>query len=432
MIEAFREGKIEKAEQLFREQQDSTKDPIEKLYNEAFYSFLRYEFVCDTSALPRLYELSKNEKITGYTNWLIGLCQEKASQFDKAAQAYKISAQLATVEGARAQHFVSVAKSLFKAGKQGEAFEELISELQSVSGMGAVATVYEGLASLYELAGDNELQALALEKALELKPNDTNLRFKTAYSYSKEKGFNALSLQHYQTLLEFESDNADALNNLAVQHENLKMPLTAVDYYKKSADLDETLAMANLALRLLNAGFEKEAREIISRAQEKGDVDPNVATAFSSISSRRAEEEKTTEASLKLARDIQNFQLSFAEAYFKKADCPNLAGKWKFADTVVEVEITQNGNEIEAAWNPFLIGARQFKGNLRNNAARIIVYKKEYDFIKQDYSKLTEEHRGKIYFSPDNGKLIILNQEKEKSSLKELTRVIDEPEPSLI
>ena len=97
-------------------------------------------------------------------------------------------------------------------GRPQEAYDKIMHELASVSSPAAAAELYQGLASLYEEEGNHELRAIAVEKALEARPEDTSMRFNAAYSFS-EKGFAALALLHYSTLRRFKPDHATALNN---------------------------------------------------------------------------------------------------------------------------------------------------------------------------------------------------------------------------
>ena len=99
-----------------------------------------------------------------------------------------------------------------------------------------------------------ELRAFALEKALELRPNNTDLLFSTAYSYAKDK-FDDLALFHYKQVASLTEDNQGTTNNLGVQYEKADMPIASVENYKKSIKKVKLLASANLAYRYMNAGF---------------------------------------------------------------------------------------------------------------------------------------------------------------------------------
>jgi hypothetical protein len=92
-----------------------------------------------------------------------------------------------------------VARCLFKIGKKEEGFARIMDMLGKVISPAAMSRLYEGLAELYNEDQDLELRAFALEKALELKPNDTAAHFKTAYSYSF-KNLERLALLHYKIL----------------------------------------------------------------------------------------------------------------------------------------------------------------------------------------------------------------------------------------
>src|SRR6185369_1067483 len=115
-----------------------------------------------------------------------------------------------------------------------------------------------------------------LEKALEIKPENTSLRFDAAYAQS-HTDLSQLALANYDTLIRQEPDNSMAINNLGVEVDRLNMPIRSASYFKDSAEKNNTLAMANLGYRYLNRGFAKEAEEILRNAQKLENVYPNVA-----------------------------------------------------------------------------------------------------------------------------------------------------------
>jgi tetratricopeptide (TPR) repeat protein len=191
--------------------------------------------------------------------------------------------------------------------------------------------------------------AIALQKAIEYKPNDTQLRFDAARSFG-DSNFNALALMNYQTLLRFEPDNAGALNNIGIVYGAMKMPARQSDSYKKAFEKGLTIAAANLAYEYMNAGFMDEATEILNKAKEKEDVHPNVGNALAAAANKKQEESTMEQEALEAAREQRQFVLSFAQAYFSEPSTnPQYEGSWHFPDGV-EAAIRRKDSELEITW----------------------------------------------------------------------------------
>ena len=102
-----------------------------------------------------------------------------------------------------------------------------------------------------------------LERSVELAPSRIDKRFSLAYQHS-QLGNNDVALFHYLRIPS-QDRSAVAWNNLGVAFDALNMPGKAVDAYRKSEDMSETLAMSNLGYKLLSAGFVTEASPSATR-----------------------------------------------------------------------------------------------------------------------------------------------------------------------
>src|SRR3569833_1050462 len=162
----------------------------------------------------------------------------------------------------------------------------------------SISSLYQGIANIYKESQEYDLQAIALEKALEFTPNDITVRFNMAYAYSKV-GREELSLLHYTYLLKYDPDNAGAQNNIAVQYGILGMNIKSIDFYKKSFSGNNTLAGSNLAYKLIDIGFAEEAEHYLEEAQKQEDVHTNVGTAIGKLFSLKNEEEEKEDLVLK-------------------------------------------------------------------------------------------------------------------------------------
>jgi tetratricopeptide (TPR) repeat protein len=287
-----------------------------------------------------------------------------------------------------------------------------MAEIAITSEANALATLYNGLASLYLMEESYELRGLALEKAIEYQPNDPNLLFQVAYSYS-QVGYNELSLLYYNTLLHFSPEYDMALNNIGVAYSRLSMPIKSIDHHKKAFDFGNTLAASNIALGYINAGFSDEARVILEKAREQKDVHRNVGSTFSEIIDKKEKEQKQEKEALESAREQQRFLRSFGEAYFVQTpEIPDINGIWTFPDGA-EVTIVQQKEAFTIEWTENK-QAYGLKGNLVNRAAQIIVTAPSY--------RVNDETGSKLFITPDYMSINLMIKRYSKIEYKKLAK----------
>jgi tetratricopeptide (TPR) repeat protein len=440
MLIAFLSRNIEEAEKAFVKLQESEADPIEKIKNETRYLWMRYNFANDISSLARLETLAERKEYSAYALYWMGRCYETVDQYEKASAAYEKSARLCEIEEQyteeqHAEDIVAIARCLLKAREKITAFERIMNELKDMTDPSALAKLYEGLASLYGLNQEPEFRAIALEKALESKP-DVNLQFSAAYSYSrKDENLAALALLHYKTLLRFQPDHAVALNNIGVQYRSLQMPIRSIKYYRMSAAHGETLAMANLANIFMNVGLAEEASEILHKAIQQENVHKNIGSALAALSENEDEESKIEERLLNSSREQQRFISLFAEAYFvSQPNCPPFEGEWQLQNSM-EVTISRVGDYIEGN------GVRdkeEYKSKclFSNRGAKVSIDRKtkratlgsllsaspfSSPFSSSDIS--VNHASGYAYLSLDGQQLFIMSLESNLPSFETLTRL---------
>jgi tetratricopeptide (TPR) repeat protein len=400
MFEAAAKGDADKLEEAFTKLQQAEGDSSEQARNEVFYLYLRFS-IGDTKALELLRERATHLEFADPAYFLLGVCYERAGRFLDGAIAYESSVQHR--QGSKQIHSItSAANCLLKGGKQTEAFSRIESELRIRSDPGEMTELYRGLASLYEVVGDHELRGLAIEKALEKSPNDADLHFAAAWSYSRgETKASLLSVLHYKAALAFQPENLLALNNLGVQYQRLELPIRAVTAYRRAAEKDETLAAANLAQLYANAGFHEEAMLLLNEARKQEQVHPNVGYALTTIAGKEKNETDTVETMMSAAREQQGFLSRFADAYFLKAADASFAGTWRSQDGA-ELVLTQRGEELEGIFEQAL-ETFVVTGSVKNQAAKLNM------ILKRTY--YADEPRGVIYsvFKGDELEVMIVD-----------------------
>lgn len=424
MVMAYISRDIERGEDAFNKVQQAETNTVQRLRNEAFRLWLRYDYGGDASALSSLKDMAKQEGLDTSVKYsvykYVGMCYQSANNFDKAIESFEIAAQTSQTETERAGDIVEIVKCLHKMKQQPEALKRIMHEIGSATHSDALSLLYQGLASLYELADNHEFRAIALEKALEIEPNNPDLRFYAAYSYG-EKEYRSLSLYHYKTLLQFKPDYANALNNMGVQYRWLQMPISSVNYYRKAIELGETIAMGNLARNYLDAGFEEEASQTVDKARQRENPHPNVGRAMSAISEAKESELQRENKELSVAGEQQRYILDFADAYFnEKSDCPSFSGSWRTSDGI-EIEIGQKEVEIEGYW---ISDKTKYKitGTAVNRGATISIHKEEYVWSSPNKYKFVIDRTGYAYLDSGGQKLFILTMKKGVHTFMELVK----------
>jgi len=417
MIKAFHNSRLGEAEEKYKAINSLESNPTRKLEAEALFLYFRYTDANDGSALQSLRNLAGEKEVAEYAHTLIGRCYEKVGDYEKAALAYEVPAKEGKDEMVRAQNIVALARCQYNAGKKTKAFQGIMVELGKVKKAEAAGTLYRGLAWLYEKDEVPELRAMALEKAVEFAPNNTEIRFGAAYSYAKVD-FQELSLTHYLILLDFDRTHDPASNNVAVQYDKLKMPIEAVNCFQKATTMGNTLAMANLANRYIKGGFFQEANEIIEKARKEENIHENVGHAVVALAqAKNAERELNAKISEK-AQVQKRFVLTFAEAFFVGGidSRSNFEGQWKSASGI-ELELHLNDLK-DGIWANWVQDDQEFRleGEVVNRGARIKYFEKDTTYAILGSLQFIETGHGFAYLSADHQNFMILLFGKKRYS----------------
>lgn len=367
MAMAFIEHRIEEAEQSFAKLMDVEQDPTKRRANEVWHAYLQYTYAERTSGFDELIRFAKAPETQSQASFFLGLSYQRLKEFDKAVEAFKKSAETAPSE-MKPNRLVSLAEAYASSGSPELGITTLIDALRECA-QDQRFILYEGLASAFEKSGDQEMRALALELAVDNRPQDTDLRFKAAWSYSKS-GLNDLAFLHYTAELAAESDAVAALNNLGVLCENFDLPISAVDNYRQAFKNKHSLAGANLAYQFLEAGFSSEAKKILDEAKEMKNPHQNVASALATLAQRQDGEQEAKTKILEYAQREQKFMKDYANLYFTRAS-DHFSGQWRTADGE-KLSIVKQDSRITAGWS-HAKRKKELSGFVTNRTAKIRV-----------------------------------------------------------
>lgn len=324
--------------------------PREVKLAEAWIDTARFHVDKDLDALARLKKKTEDAEVKAAAESMVGFAMEVSKRPAEAAEAFKRAAEAATDPKAEISAIASRSRVLAGMGRVGESLTELKYKLKQTTNLEERADIWEAMAEVFKAQEDYVQQGGALIQVLSARPNDSDLHFNIGYALSQadRPELSPAVVHHYRAALYFDADHSWALNNLGFQLEELGLPMEAVKYLKKAADVDNNLARLNMGHLYRDAGFAEEANLILSEAEARDDGSYNVSSSVASVvAERKGQSERTDELSSEGER-IAEF-LGFVQAS-AVLDPPNeLEGEWIWGDgTPVELEL--GDSELRGTW----------------------------------------------------------------------------------
>jgi len=312
----------------------------------------------------------ENPSVSDIFYWL-GQAYKRAAQWDKTVECFRkcLNNQPAGPERLRITKLL--ATCLISDGKSQEALSELRNELREAQDPPDKSNLYKTLGEiLLEVRKSDPLLGIACyEKALALHPGSSELRFHLAYEH-RDTISPEVSFYHYRIILRQGPPHQYAANNAGARASELHLPLTSIDYYSTAAEKDLTLSMANMAGNLIDAGFEKLAKELLEKARQLPDVHENVDIHLGRIPKKRQEEEKKLKELDRKASVIVQWRQREAEAIAEdQVDIQSLVGLYSQNDgPVANLSIKEDGTIYGESKSPRELIT--FKGRIEGSLLR--------------------------------------------------------------
>lgn len=340
--------KYPEAETLFLELQKGTEDDTERQINTINYIYYKYLFgVPEAQAeLIAFKEKVTAKDVLSHYHYILGRCYFNGESYDKAILELNSSLKLKYSN----EKIRIIWESKFRMGRKNEAYEYILDQIANASSSENKAELYFQLSEHFDREKDELKKALALEKAIELNPNNTDWLFRAAYSYS-QVGINLIAANHYIKRNTFNTDGT-TLNNLGVSFSKLGLYGKAVEEYKKSAEQGETLAASNLAYLLTDKGFFEDADLYIQKAIKSEEINNNVWSAKEHLESKRKEEADALEKIKKSNTEQILFLRSFGAKFFSReiTQFTFKAGLTLKSNDGATVEIKPINDKVNLTW----------------------------------------------------------------------------------
>lgn len=304
---------------------------------EAFREYAQLYFEKGGS-LARLRELAEKNPDNSQILTYLARIFDQFAEHEKAATWYEKAAENAGEITEQLQLIGKAAYAYHEAGKKTEA-TDLVARMKSMCA-GASKGELEVLATerkLSESEKEDEILVGTMERLLDLNPDDTDTRFSLAYKYSLE-GNSDLAAMHYERI-PYAKRTAMTWNNLGVALEQIGLPAKSVGAYRKSQEMNETLAMSNLANKLIAAGFLTEAQAICDEALRLKDIHKNVGSTLERLKDVPEEEAKKEKEMLNKARPVSEFYRDFGSGVVRQTP-KSWATQWQGPDCILDVVLS--------------------------------------------------------------------------------------------
>lgn len=290
--------------------------------------------------LTVLEQLAKQNPHNSDVHNYLAMAYQYYGEHEKAAHSYELSAEMSNNEHKKLETYGQAAIS-FSRAKHKKECDRIISHMKQLSAKieNSEEQLIRPLRVIAEQEGNDDLYMGLTEKLIGIIPDDVDIHFSSAYRYS-ERGEEALALTHYLSI-PARKRTAMAWNNLGVQYETFELHAKSIEAFRNAESLDETLAMSNLANRLLETGFLPEADEIVKNALKKDDYHKNVGHTLNRIKGLPDLEDKKLAQILDDILPIKQFYRLYGDALLD-TDITEYQGKWKGTSCDFNVLITNH------------------------------------------------------------------------------------------
>lgn len=236
------------------------------------------------------------------------------------------------------------AENLYLQGHGNEAKAEIEKFIEDVEEIEHKTELLDQLATFHQKSGDSTLSTLCMERALLLEPSNKTRRFNLAFKYGANVDTTALAFYHYNILKKIDSRHTNVLNNLGVIYQHYDILGEMINCWRTSSLFDKPYPSANLAIRLISAGFFREARDYLDGLPPEKKLEPLPVRAATSLENKISGEEesiKQLHATALIHHDvISDALVSSDDDTLSSSDNDNLVGLWK-ANTGASVQLLQ-------------------------------------------------------------------------------------------
>ncbi|WP_222423850.1 tetratricopeptide repeat protein, partial [Yersinia rochesterensis] len=252
-------------------------------------------------------------------------------------------------ESSKTRIIVRMASQLITDNETEKAKTLVVDRINSVKSDNELYALYMSLSGIEKKLGNLKQSAYCLDKALYFSPMNKDVMFSSAFEAEKEN-IHYIEICNYNSLASIDDKNDTVLNNLAVSLNNQKLKSIATDFYIKSANLNNSLALTNLGFIYLYAGLTDKARELAEEAISKESPHPNAYALLTDINETIERENKQWEELKSNSLILQKESRFYTQAHYEKTtnNLKSIGTEWLVNGVEASIEI--NGNKIKIEW----------------------------------------------------------------------------------
>jgi tetratricopeptide (TPR) repeat protein len=299
---------------------------------EAWEEWVRL-FIGRGGKLSKLKALAETQARNSKTWSYLARAYKHYQQYRESAEAFQIAAREAGNDTARQLRLLGQATAAL-AREDVAAALEIASQMKTLveeRGSGELELLGT-LRRLAEISKEDEVTIAILERFVDVDPSDIDTRFVLGHKHS-ELGNTELSLFHYLRI-PYRERKGGTWNNLGVAFDNLGLPVKAVAAYREAEEMGETLAMSNLAQKLIGAGLLLEAQKKCDAALAIKDYHRNIAANIERLKDIPEEEEKKEHEILEKAKPISDFYAAMGRAVARPQP-REIAPRWEGPECIL-------------------------------------------------------------------------------------------------
>jgi tetratricopeptide (TPR) repeat protein len=292
----------------------------------------------------RLRKIATEHPDNGTISAKIARAYAKFGDFGKSAEQYEIASAKEPDPERRFGLKCRAATQLASGGKLAVAEEKLETlKTDALANTAFERRFLKAVIEIADIAKDTNSAIVAMERLVEIAPEDTDTRFSLAFKHS-QAGNEELALAHYLKI-PYEQRNHTTWNNIGVSFERMSMPGKSISAYRMAEDMDETLAMSNLGYRFMHAGFLKEAEAEFVKGLAIKDFNQNVATGYAELKNIPERENAKEAEAFHAARPKADYYQAIGRA-IAQPNIASLAQRW--CDPDCELAVSISGREFKA------------------------------------------------------------------------------------
>jgi len=351
IYDLLRTNKPDEAKSLYNEALGKTVNNEKEFELKMFYAHFSYQHGFDKEMKNfdiLLVENSMDDKRKIQILVSMSRCYLNFDQYFEVENINKRAKQISINNDDLIQVYLLEGECLFKRFSKSKAHEHYFNLINNIKFSDeSYYLLYKEIGSLYK--EDNKyLYFVAMCKALSYKPSSRDDLFNIAFNTDIDK----YALYYYTKLLAQVSNHEYALNNIGVLYNKLNLKSKSISSYNKSSELNNTLAMANIAKIYIDNGFIEKARELLINALEKKEVHQNIHHYLSTIGAVDIEEQKKEDEILEDDKHRIEFINNNVNLFLSEANIINISGKYKDdIGNIIDVNSNSQGTVLLTYFN---------------------------------------------------------------------------------